>query len=392
MAFLLVSGASCTNQRPTVSRTLSDSQLARIKLVVGVKNLQSGKVDTALQQMHDAIGLDPSLYNAYQIRGTIWLIKEEPDRAINDFTTAITLKADNPKAYNGRGAAHVLAGNDVKSIADFNTAIELNPGLPGPFSTRGNYLIRAGNYDKAPNDLNTAIRLAPKNPFYRSYRATVQTYKGNYNEALKDLKRAIEINPKTGDAHRRMGIVAFLNGDMKPAITALDTSIRHSPKNQGTYLLRARIWFLEGRYSDALDDLKRAMRLAPKNQGLPLWYYVFATRSGTDARDFLRKKNAAKDPTKFPAPVYAMLLGTATPAQTLEASRSLPWGPFERKQCAVNYFAGQMMLIQKKRKLAIGYFQNAVQTNERSADCFPDALAELRRLGVGNQQASLTSR
>lgn len=392
MVCLLLGGASCSDQRPTVSRTISDNQMAKLKLLVGVKNLQNGKIDRALQQMHDAIGLDPSLHNAYQIRGTIWLIKEKPDQAINDFTKAIDIKADNPKAYNGRGAAHVMAGNDAKSFADFNTAIEQNPGLAGPFSNRGNYWIRSSNYDNALSDLNTAIRLAPKNPFYRSYRATVHTFQGAYTEAVKDLNRAIEINPNLAGAHSRMGIIAFLKGDLKLAISAFDTSIRHSPKRWATYLLRARVWFLEGQYGDALEDLRRAMRIAPNNQELPLWYYVFATRSGDDALDFLRSKSASKDPAKFPAPVYAMLLGTATPAQTLTAGKSLPPGSDARKQCKVNYFAGQRMLIEKKRKQAIQYFQHAVQTNERSADCFPDALAELQRLGVANQQADSTSR
>ena len=52
-------------------------------------------------------------------------MKDEYDRAIEDYNAAIGLNENDPYSYYSRGWAHLLQGNMSKARADFNKALDL---------------------------------------------------------------------------------------------------------------------------------------------------------------------------------------------------------------------------------------------------------------------------
>ena len=51
-------------------------------------------------------------------------MKDEYDRAIEDYDTAIGLDENDPYTYYSRGWAHLLQGNMSNARADFDKALE----------------------------------------------------------------------------------------------------------------------------------------------------------------------------------------------------------------------------------------------------------------------------
>ncbi len=74
-----------------------------------------------------ASGLDPNCVPAIAARGTVWIEKDEPDKALADFNEAvIRLDPKEPALHMCRGGTWLLKEEFDKAIADFDEAIRLD--------------------------------------------------------------------------------------------------------------------------------------------------------------------------------------------------------------------------------------------------------------------------
>src|SRR5260370_42021352 len=59
------------------------------------------------------------------------------DGAIADYNKAIELNSQMADAYNNRGSAWLLKGNTEQAVADFSTAISIDPDFSEAYYNRG---------------------------------------------------------------------------------------------------------------------------------------------------------------------------------------------------------------------------------------------------------------
>jgi tetratricopeptide (TPR) repeat protein len=83
--------------------------------------------DRALQDVDDAIQLDPKLVVALNNRGFIYNNKGEFDRAISNLNEAIHLDPKSTAGYKNLGISYEKKGHADKALADFRTALSLDP-------------------------------------------------------------------------------------------------------------------------------------------------------------------------------------------------------------------------------------------------------------------------
>lgn len=163
-------------------------------------------------------------------RGSVWLEKDDLDKAISDFGKAILLDPKDPDAYLHRGIALKIKGDLDKAIQDYNKAIELKPDAV-TYSNRGNAWLKKGDLTKALADYDKAAGLDPKYPHTYYNRGQLQIRLGNLVAALADMNKAIELDQNDaealaarGDIHKRMGDMAKADADFKKA-RALDPQV-----------------------------------------------------------------------------------------------------------------------------------------------------------------------
>ena len=72
-------------------------------------------------------GLNPFNEQAYLQLGTLYIAREQPDKAIELFDEAIELKPEFARAYSERGRAKLMKGDKNGSVEDLKKALELNP-------------------------------------------------------------------------------------------------------------------------------------------------------------------------------------------------------------------------------------------------------------------------
>lgn len=137
-------------------------------------------------------------------RGSMWLEKDDLDKAISDFTKAILLDGKDADAYLHRGIALKIKGDMDKAIQDYTKAIELAPDATA-YSNRGNAWLKKGDLAKAQADYDKAVTLDPAYPHTYFNRSQLYVQQGNLQGALTDINKALSINKEDAQAYAARG-------------------------------------------------------------------------------------------------------------------------------------------------------------------------------------------
>jgi tetratricopeptide (TPR) repeat protein len=118
----------------------------------------------AIEDLNQAIRINPNYSFAYNGRGLAYACKAQYDRAIRDFDQAIRLYQDqafaipiNPnfaQALSNRGAAYAFKGQYDRAIGDYDQAIRIIPDFADAFYNRG--LTKRAKGDSAGGDTGIA--------------------------------------------------------------------------------------------------------------------------------------------------------------------------------------------------------------------------------------------
>ncbi|MGI9525085.1 MAG: tetratricopeptide repeat protein [Hyphomicrobiaceae bacterium] len=173
----------------------------------GSAYLEEQECVLALDDVNEAIRLDPSLAEAYSRRAYIHGLQKRHQRAIKNYDKAIELKPLFVEAYTGRGIAYRRMQQYRRSIEDHTRAIELDPSNIDAINSRGVTYFEWQKIESAIDDFTRTIELKPDHPRAYYSRGGAHAQAKQYSEAIRDFTRAIEINPLHADGYRRRGEV-----------------------------------------------------------------------------------------------------------------------------------------------------------------------------------------
>lgn len=153
--------------------------------------------DCFIKVYTNAINKGYKLDLAYWYRGDQYLNKGDYERAIEDLNEALKLNPTNAFAHHRRGKALSQKGDKNLALEDFNEAIRLDPEYHGAYNLRGSIFYEKGNYDQALKDYTKAIEIYPdKRSQYYKDRAQVYRKLGQEGLAAADEKKAGELGEK----------------------------------------------------------------------------------------------------------------------------------------------------------------------------------------------------
>jgi tetratricopeptide (TPR) repeat protein len=186
------------------------------------------------------------------------------DRAIEDLDEAIRLDPKRASAYQNRGAAFNGLGRHEQAVDDLSKAIELDPDNAGSFTNRGLALFALGRFDQSIGDLNTAVQLAPRTAIPYFNRAEVLSRIGQRARALEDYDEAVRLDPRLASAYAASARLRDENGQRDRAVHDYDMALLLDPKEVRLYYDRGNVRREAGDWRGALDDYDRAVALDPK--------------------------------------------------------------------------------------------------------------------------------
>jgi len=218
-AFAACTGVSPRNDKSdllTASDETDTQKRARIRLELAVNYFSEGKTDIALDELKRSIAIDPTLAEAHNLRGLIYMRMNEYALAESGFSQALLL---NPKAASVQHNYGLLLGQQGRTSAaveKFGAALA-NPAYGERAKTwmvQGLCQAKAGQAAGAETSLLNAYQLDPGNPvvayniafnlFQRAEYSQAQRYLGPLNNSAlanaESLWLGVKIANMTGDA------------------------------------------------------------------------------------------------------------------------------------------------------------------------------------------------
>ena len=96
-------GSSPQTELPTSSDQTDNQKRAQIRLQLAVGYFEQHQLNTALDELKQAITIDPNFADAYSVRALVYMDMGETRLADENFQTAMRLAPNNPDLNNNYG-------------------------------------------------------------------------------------------------------------------------------------------------------------------------------------------------------------------------------------------------------------------------------------------------
>ena len=270
----------------------SSHSRSRAEMVLNQIKLGNPGPDERITIANEALQIDPSFGQAYEIIGEAYYDRKIAGKAYEAFTRAIELNPMSSFPYYRRGyIMEQIFKKPKDAISDYKKVIELAPDSDIGYIAHGIVEFGQQRYDDAFNDFNKAIKLNSKSIEAYNRRAMVYLHKMQKDKALADWEKAIEINPRNDMTYRSRGFFYYLTKDFSMALADFSKAIEHNNTNADLYHERGFAHRENGDLDLALADFDRAIKLDP--QGGAFYYdrgivYVIKKEYDAAISDFTR--------------------------------------------------------------------------------------------------------
>lgn len=266
------------------------------------------RYDEAINEYQSAIrsgAIDAGVYNNLANAYFRTMVRENRDRAIENYRKAIEKQPDWPDAYAGlanalrwqkqlseaqvavekaislapnSALAHSVASRvyaDLKDFARANAegqkAIELakqesNANLKSfAYVNLGGILYAQGRFDEAIVAYTTAQSFDRTWAFPRNSLGTLYLVANRPSYAVTEFEEAAKLEPKSPIIHGNLGTAYVMLQKYDAAISNLQIAAQLDPKNPTPHVKMGQAYVRQGRFNEAVNAFRRATEIEPDN-------------------------------------------------------------------------------------------------------------------------------
>lgn len=223
---------------------------------------------------------------AYYIRGGIYYLNKEYDKAIYDFQKAIEINSDFDGAHAGLSYVFFEQKRFRKALASINKAIKIEGSSIQYNFQRAKCYDELNNKFKAINDYSVVIKEKPVPPpdeksekvksfgLYREYltsllrRAVLQYQIGKYHDSIKDVNEFLKYYKDNAESYTIRGSSLIQLKKYDDALSDFKVSINKKPDFALPYTNIAYIYSIKKNKEMAEIYLINAMKKGMKNRNL----------------------------------------------------------------------------------------------------------------------------
>ncbi|GAB3760265.1 type IV pilus biogenesis/stability protein PilW [Ramlibacter monticola] len=164
---------------------------ARIRLELATGYFQEGKTEVALDELKQVIAADPTLGDAYNLRGLVYMRLGDNREAEESFRRAIAINPRDANAHHNYGWLQCQLGRYPESYRSFDQAMAnpLYPDKAKSLMTLGLCQARGGLRPEAERSLTRAYELDAGNPIVGYNLARLLYQRGDYERAQFYIRR-----------------------------------------------------------------------------------------------------------------------------------------------------------------------------------------------------------
>lgn len=193
-----------TSELKTASDMSVNDKRAGIRMQLAIGYFQEGNYTVALDEIKQAITIDPQLADAYGVRALIYTKMGELALADENFQHAMRLAPRNPELNNNYGSFLCQTDRTTQGIAQFEMALK-NPMYQSPnkaLVNAGTCSLKMKNYDAAERYLLDALRYDANQPATNAGLAKLYYERRDYPRAgffINRLKATSKLDTLSAD-------------------------------------------------------------------------------------------------------------------------------------------------------------------------------------------------
>lgn len=201
--------AGCASTEPsggqaelkTSSDQSENQRRAEIRMQLAIGYFQQGQFNVALDEIKQALQIDPNYADAYSVRGLIYMEMGESALAQENFQRAMKLAPNNPDLNNNYGWFLCKNGQERQSIAYFEAALKsrVYQSPAKALNNAGVCSLKMKDFAAAERYLAEAFRLEPANPDTNANLAKVHYARGDYQKSRFYITRATRADTLSAD-------------------------------------------------------------------------------------------------------------------------------------------------------------------------------------------------
>ncbi len=175
----------------TQSDEPQDRTRARIRLELAVAYFEQGKTTIALDELKQALAVDPSFAEAYTLRGLVYMRLNDAALAESSFRRALVLKPGDANTLHNLGWMMCQGDRHAESMQFFDQALaDANYGeRPKTLMTKGLCQMRANKPAEAEASLLQSFQLDAGNPITEYNLALLMFRRGDLTRAQFYIRR-----------------------------------------------------------------------------------------------------------------------------------------------------------------------------------------------------------
>jgi type IV pilus assembly protein PilF len=175
----------------TASDEPENRKRARIRLELATGYYQEGKTEIALDELKQVIAADPTLGDAYNLRGLVYMRLGDNRQAEDSFRRALAINPRDANAHHNFGWLQCQLGRYPESMRSFEQALAhpMYPDKPKTLMAQGLCQARAGQREEAERTLARSYELDAGNPITGYNLARLLYLRGDYSRAQFYIRR-----------------------------------------------------------------------------------------------------------------------------------------------------------------------------------------------------------
>ena len=221
------------------TRLAPQHPMSRYNLAIAL--LQQNRPAEALDELEQAVNLQPDFFNAHLELGNAYGLIGSHDRAIRHFIKAIGSNPESALAH--LHLAHALrdTGQLDEAITHYERSIELQPGNAEAYCELAGVLIIKFKFDQVISLLEAVILTMPGNPGLLFRLAAAYQEQGSSDIALGYYNEVLDIDPENVDARTGIAGIQALQGNFIAAAETLESLLADHPEHSAALITFANL-------------------------------------------------------------------------------------------------------------------------------------------------------
>ncbi|MEU1401554.1 tetratricopeptide repeat protein [Streptomyces sp. NPDC005728] len=219
--------------------------------------------ERAVSEYDRAVALDSELLFARHGRAVVRAELRDFEGAVEDLDHVLVQEPDNARYLASRGDYHRMCGRYDAALQDLDRAIELDPTLRGAWAARGVTHHTLRRYDLALADLDRELEIDPDFVWGLVRRARLRRSRGEREQQLADLDHAVALSPEAPWVLCERGDALSAVGREEEALADYQKALDLDADYPSVYASRGALYGKQGRDEEALADLDRALSRTP---------------------------------------------------------------------------------------------------------------------------------